>query len=117
MPPNQMCTKTHGMAVCCLSFTCSCPLFFQVSVRAGSIGVGFAIGYLISFYNTTWQYFGWYLMVLSFFHFSEYFVTALINPRSLSLDSFLLNHSIEYGVAVVAGIAEFIVELLIFPGM
>ncbi|CAB1329486.1 unnamed protein product [Coregonus sp. 'balchen'] len=32
----------------------------------------------------------------------KYLVTAIINPRSLSLDSFLLNHSVEYTVAAVS---------------
>lgn len=53
---------------------------------------------------------------LSFFHYSEYLVTAIINPRSLSLDSFLLNHSVEYTVAAVSSWVEFIIEKLLFPG-
>lgn len=53
---------------------------------------------------------------LSFFHYSEYLVTAIINPRSLSLDSFLLNHSVEYTLAAVSSWVEFTVEKLIVPG-
>lgn len=53
---------------------------------------------------------------LSFFHYSEYLVTAIINPRSLSLDSFLLNHSVEYTLAAVSSWVEFIVEKLTVPG-
>lgn len=53
---------------------------------------------------------------LSFFHYSEYLVTAIINPHSLSLDSFLLNHSVEYTLAAVSSWVEFIVEKLIVPG-
>ncbi|CAI5678609.1 unnamed protein product [Oreochromis niloticus] len=52
---------------------------------------------------------------LSFFHYSEYLVTAIINPRSLSLDSFLLNHSVEYTLAAVSSWVEFIVEKLTVP--
>ncbi len=57
-----------------------------------------------------------YMCSLSFFHYSEYLVTAIINPRSLSLDSFLLNHSVEYTLAAVSSWVEFTVEKLIVPG-
>ncbi|XP_014669588.1 PREDICTED: protein-S-isoprenylcysteine O-methyltransferase-like [Priapulus caudatus] len=93
------------------------PISSQVALRAGSIGFGFGLGFLLSLYSAPWRVFGWYMMVLCFFHFSEYFVTAWINPRSLSLDSFLLNHSVEYGIAVVAGITEYVIELFIIPGI
>lgn len=53
---------------------------------------------------------------LSFFHYSEYLVTAIINPHSLSLDSFLLNHSVEYTLAAVSSWVEFVVEKLTVPG-
>lgn len=54
---------------------------------------------------------------MSFFHYSEYLVTAIINPRSLSLDSFLLNHSVEYTVAAVSSWVEFTIEKLSVPGL
>lgn len=57
-----------------------------------------------------------YMCSLSFFHYSEYLVTAIINPRSLSLDSFLLNHSVEYTLAAVSSWVEFTVEKLTVPG-
>ncbi|ETE57662.1 Protein-S-isoprenylcysteine O-methyltransferase, partial [Ophiophagus hannah] len=44
---------------------------------------------------------------LSLFHYSEYLVTAVNNPRSLSLDSFLLNHSFEYNMAALSSWIEF----------
>lgn len=57
-----------------------------------------------------------YMCSLSFFHYSEYLVTAVINPRSLSLDSFLLNHSLEYTLAAMSSWLEFTVEKLTVPG-
>ncbi|XP_061647918.1 protein-S-isoprenylcysteine O-methyltransferase isoform X2 [Phyllopteryx taeniolatus] len=56
-----------------------------------------------------------YMCSLAFFHYSEYLVTAIINPRSLSMDSFLLNHSVEYTLAAVSSWLEFTVENLTFP--
>ncbi|XP_053173675.1 protein-S-isoprenylcysteine O-methyltransferase [Scomber japonicus] len=92
------------------------PLY-KVAVRACFLGVTFGCGLVISCSETTWTQFGWYMCSLSFFHYSEYLVTAIINPRSLSLDSFLLNHSVEYTLAAVSSWVEFTVEKLIVPDM
>lgn len=43
-------------------------------------------------------------------------MTAIINPHSLSLDSFLLNHSVEYTLAAISSWVEFTVEKLTVPG-
>ena len=37
-----------------------------------------------------------YALFLTFFHLSEFFVTAMYNPRTVSCDSFLMNHSKAY---------------------
>ncbi|MBN3323304.1 ICMT methyltransferase, partial [Atractosteus spatula] len=92
------------------------PLY-KVAVRAGFLGFAFGCGLLVSFSQTSWRYFGWYMCSLSFFHYSEYLVTAIINPRSLSLDSFLINHSLEYTVAAVSSWVEFTLERLLVPEM
>ncbi|XP_028309006.1 protein-S-isoprenylcysteine O-methyltransferase [Gouania willdenowi] len=90
------------------------PLY-KVAVRACFLGVTFGCGLILSFSDTSWTHFGWYMCSLSFFHYSEYLVTAIINPRTLSLDSFLLNHSVEYTLAAVSSWLEFTVEKLIVP--
>jgi hypothetical protein len=53
---------------------------------------------------------------MSFFHYSEFLMIALTNPRTVSLDSFILNHSVEYGVAAVASWIEFVIERWFCPG-
>ncbi|CAL9703725.1 unnamed protein product [Knipowitschia caucasica] len=88
---------------------------YKVAVRAAFLGLVFGSGLIISLSESTWTHFGWYMCSLSFFHFSEYLVTALINPRSLSLDSFLLNHSREYTLAAICSWFEFTVEMLTVP--
>ncbi|XP_036388203.1 protein-S-isoprenylcysteine O-methyltransferase-like [Megalops cyprinoides] len=88
---------------------------YKVAVRACFLGFIFGCGLLISLGQTTWTHFGWYMCSLSFFHYSEYLVTAMINPHSLSLDSFLLNHSVEYTVAALSSWLEFTVEKLLLP--
>lgn len=92
-------------------------LDLQVVVRSGNLGLAFAAGLLLSFSGVSWATFGWYLTVISFFHWSEYFFTATTNPRSLTLESFLLDHSREYELAVVASCTEYFLEWFIYPGM
>lgn len=86
-------------------------------MRAGNLGVAFCGGILISLHGNSCSVFGWYFTALSFFHWSEYFVTAATNPRSLALDSFLLDHSREYQLAALASWTEFTLEWFLFPGM
>ena len=76
-----------------------------------------SLGLILSILGTTdyWSTFGLYLSILSLFHFSEYIITSIINPRSLSLDSFLLNHSKEYGLAIISSIIEFSIESYFCP--
>ncbi|XP_017565373.1 protein-S-isoprenylcysteine O-methyltransferase [Pygocentrus nattereri] len=90
------------------------PLY-RVAVRACFLGFAFGCGLILSFADTTWTHFGWYMCSLSFFHYSEYLVTAIINPHSLSLDSFLINHSIEYTLAAISSWMEFTLEKLLIP--
>jgi protein-S-isoprenylcysteine O-methyltransferase len=61
--------------------------------------------------------FGIYFAFLSMFHFSEYFFIALSHPQSLTTDSFMLNHSLQYEIAAIASWAEFFTEVYFFPEM
>ncbi|MBN3306774.1 ICMT methyltransferase, partial [Amia calva] len=91
-------TGTHGkiaITVCIAAVNGALLLLhrgplYKVAVRACFLGFAFGCGLLVSFGQTTWRHFGWYMCSLSFFHFSEYLVTAIINPhlsKSLSLSS------------------------------
>ncbi|XP_068217889.1 protein-S-isoprenylcysteine O-methyltransferase [Palaemon carinicauda] len=89
-----------------------------VAVRGCFLGSACGIGIIISFLTpASYQIFGWYLVVLTFFHYSEYFTTAIGNPRTLSLDSYLLNHSISYGLAAITSWIEFFIERWLLPEM
>lgn len=116
-------TETPGKIAICshiavvnglLLLTYRGPLY-KVAVRASFLGLMFGCGLIISVSESSWTHFGWYMCSLSFFHYSEYLVTAIINPRSLSLDSFLLNHSLEYTLAALSSWVEFTVEKLSAP--
>ncbi|ELK28053.1 Putative G-protein coupled receptor 153 [Myotis davidii] len=89
--------------------------YLQIAVRACFLGFVFGCGVLLSFSQSSWDHFGWYMCSLSLFHYSEYLVTAVNNPKSLSLDSFLLNHSLEYTVAALSSWIEFTLENLLWP--
>lgn len=67
-------------------------------------------------YLSFFLFFNRYMCSLSLFHYSEYLVTAVNNPKSLSLDSFLLNHSLEYTVAALSSWIEFTLENIFWPG-
>ena len=88
----------------------------QNAVRAWFLGSACALGLILSFYTSTVRHFGWYFTALSIFHWGEYYITAVTNPRSLTLESYLLDHSREYKVAAAASWLEFFTEWLIFPG-
>jgi protein-S-isoprenylcysteine O-methyltransferase len=94
-----------------------CLPYSQVTKRSAFLGCVFGAGILFNLeqYYFNVKYLGWYLCSLSFFHFSEYIMTALYNADKLSVDSFLLNHSLEYKVAAVASWFEFLIELYLFP--
>eukprot|EP01139_Manchomonas_bermudensis_P000677 Amastigsp_a741_325.p2 type:complete len:233 gc:universal Amastigsp_a741_325:34-732(+) len=85
--------------------------------NALAIGLFFGFGIaLVVFVEGAFSV-GWYMVTLATFHFLEYFLTAIFHPDTLSIDSFLLNHSREYWVALIASWCEFFIELYLFPGL
>ena len=58
-----------------------------------------------------------YVVAICTFHLLEFSVTAVYNPTEASSDSFLVNHSQSYTIAVVSSSAEFWVRFLFFPSL
>lgn len=82
------------------------------------LGYAFGIGLLVALMApSSWQMFGAYIIILTSFHYSEFLSIAWINPSSLSVDSFILNHSTAYGVAACFSWVEFIGERHYLPGI
>uniref|UniRef100_A0A3Q3XDV3 Protein-S-isoprenylcysteine O-methyltransferase n=1 Tax=Mola mola TaxID=94237 RepID=A0A3Q3XDV3_MOLML len=104
-------TETPGKIAICIHIAVTNGLLliiykgplYKVAVRACFLGVTFGCGLIISFSETTWTHFGWYICSLSFFHYSEYLVTAIINLF------------LEYTLAAVSSWVEFTVEKLTVP--
>lgn len=99
---NQLFTR-HGHAAMAV-MGCACGI---------ALGLGAGLAFLS---ESVWGL-GWYLMFLGFFHFSEYLCVALFNPKICSAESFLINHSFEFNVAMAASFVEYFVELWLFPGL
>lgn len=106
----------------CIAAVLAAQLIFSssrpVALRASGLGIASGVGLLLSLSGyLSLQSLGIYVVLLSFFHWSEYVSVALTNPRSLRLDSFLLNHSYHYWLAAGASWLEFTVELWLWPGL
>ena len=88
----------------------------QVVLCSHGLGIVFTIGVLVAFSGELYCYFGIYATALAFFHLSEYIITSIFNSHTLSIDSFLLNHSTEYTVAAIASWVEYWLEYYFFQG-
>ena len=106
------CIATFGSASACV-LVLPYNGIVKRSAFLGTVFGGSAV--LLFVVGAPWNTFLLYTTALSFFHFSEYLMTAMYNSDRLSLDSFLLNHSFEYKVAAVASWIEFGIESFFFP--
>lgn len=110
----KYCILTFGSSITCLLLL---P-YSSILKRAALLGTFFGGSLILIFIAPCpWNVFATYVAFLTFFHFSEYIMTALYNADRLSLDSFLLNHSFEYQVAAVFSWIEFCFEAWLFPKM
>lgn len=92
--------------------------FADISFRSSILGLLFIIGIQVTiFAPDSYTVFGPYMMVMSFFHFSEFICIGIVQPTQVSTDSFVLNHSPQYIIAAVISWVEFFVEAYYFPGL
>ena len=59
----------------------------------------------------------WFIWIASLcvFHLLEFILTARMQPNLVTIDSFLLNHSREYHIALCAAASEYWLERLLVP--
>jgi len=74
------------------------------------LGIGFGLGLGITIFSSSMYDLGLFLISLTFFHFSEFVFVAVTDPKELSEDSFLINHSREMTLARIAAFIEYFVE-------
>lgn len=91
---------------------------YRIAWRASLLGFIFAIGLAITKWTDESIFpFGLYICHLALFHFSEFLTIAWSNPKSLSTDSFILNHSPQYFLAIITSWIEFGLECWWFPNL
>jgi protein-S-isoprenylcysteine O-methyltransferase len=88
-----------------------------VILYSGSLGGLFYIGltFIDSHLAPHFAPLGFYIILLSTFHFSEYFVTSITNPATLSLSSFLIDQSSAYIIAISSSFVEYLLEAYLIP--
>ena len=92
-----------------------CVPFADVVRNAAFLGALCGAGFTLGISPLPWNNFGWYMVTLAFFHLSEYILTALYNSEHLSVDSFMINHSLEYHMAIIASVLEYVMEVWMCP--
>eukprot|EP01102_Stenamoeba_stenopodia_P007912 TRINITY_DN2230_c0_g1_i3.p1 TRINITY_DN2230_c0_g1~~TRINITY_DN2230_c0_g1_i3.p1 ORF type:complete len:234 (+),score=25.79 TRINITY_DN2230_c0_g1_i3:145-846(+) len=81
-----------------------------------ALGITFGVGFALYWFSPVYDL-GAFLVFWSFFHLFEWIFVAITSPKELSADSFLINHSLEFTVAIAASFVEYFIELLLFPSM
>lgn len=89
----------------------------KVAICAHGLGAAFSVGIFTATMDSPTAYLGMYLTSLSFFHMSEYILTALYNHTTLTTDSFLINHSTAFVSAMISSFVEYFIEAYFFPWM
>lgn len=91
----------------------------RVALLAGALGIilGAHVVLLVIFLEFPSLLTNWclYVVAMCVYHWSEFLLTALHHPESVTFDSFLVNQSKEFGIAIVAGWIEFAVESFFLP--
>jgi hypothetical protein len=65
------------------------------------LGMVFSFGICLFFYSNIYTSFGLAISALSYFHLWEFTFVAIFRYKELTFNSFLLNHSKEYNIAMV----------------
>jgi len=88
---------------------------YKISLIALLLGELFCVGSMFLYFGPTFiKPMGAYINLLTFFHFSEFFLTAIINAEALNLDSYLLQNGNPYYIALMVSWAEYFIEVYYF---
>nr|5VG9_A Chain A, Protein-S-isoprenylcysteine O-methyltransferase [Tribolium castaneum] len=91
---------------------------FAIAIRAAFLGLVLVLGLYIKLVAPpNIQIFGGYMSVMALFHYSEFLAIAIVQPKQVSTDSFVINHSPQYTIAAVSSWVEFFIETYFFPAL
>eukprot|EP01094_Clydonella_sp_ATCC50884_P012388 TRINITY_DN2245_c0_g1_i1.p1 TRINITY_DN2245_c0_g1~~TRINITY_DN2245_c0_g1_i1.p1 ORF type:complete len:263 (+),score=88.49 TRINITY_DN2245_c0_g1_i1:48-791(+) len=88
-----------------------------VAVLAYILGTLGGCGLVVALTCTSFYDFGFWLFFVCAFHFSEFTLVALYNSKDLTANSFLINHSDPYTLAVIACLLEYAMEYSFLPAI
>lgn len=71
------------------------------------------VGFL--FVQSVWKPLFLFLLLLCVFHLSEFFFMVISKPKSVTSQSFLLNHSAAFNLALVLAVVEYSLEAHFVP--
>jgi len=83
---------------------------------AFGLGIVFMFGIMLLFTNG-WRDMGAFCVMISLYHMWEWCFVAFFHRDELSGDSFLINHSVEWGCAWALAISEYLLGHWIWPDM
>lgn len=90
----------------------------RVALLAGALGIIFGVHCTVLLLGSLSPVvFSWcvYACFMCIYHWSEFLVTCVYHPHLASFDSFLVNQSLQYGIALVVSWGEFWVTSLLAP--
>ncbi|XP_050536494.1 protein-S-isoprenylcysteine O-methyltransferase isoform X2 [Daktulosphaira vitifoliae] len=91
-------------------------IVYKICAQALLLGLILAAGIIISVLSTSvWKPFGWYVCIMALFHYSEFLSIAICNPKTLTTSSFMLNHSVAYGIAALTSWFEYLAWYYFLP--
>ncbi|EMR11797.1 protein-S-isoprenylcysteine O-methyltransferase [Pneumocystis murina B123] len=92
--------------------------FIEAKIAIRALILGIIIGSTsIASFHVNFSELTIYFTILSFFHFLEFWITALYNPLNVSISSFLFSNGNQYILAHCFSILEYLLEYLFFPQM
>jgi len=89
----------------------------RIAVTAYVLGMVLALGFSLVIFSQHLFDFGLYMMLLSVFHLWEFLYVCIYRPKDLTAESFMVNHSKEFNLALLVSWVEYFVEWYFFPSL
>jgi len=78
-----------------------------LTLTGNILGICFGVGLCLAYYSNVYYSFGLAIAALSYFHLWEFTFVSIFHYNELNFDSFLINHSPQYHIAMVTWIIEY----------